>query len=44
MKLFNPKMKDMPGNYIQFMIDKPDFDFAKAKDRAKLKKKRNKSV
>jgi hypothetical protein len=37
MKLLNPKTKDLPGNYIKIMVDKPNLGFAKAKDWAKLK-------
>ena len=37
MKLLNPKTKDLPGNYVKIMVDKPNLGFAKAKDWAKLK-------
>ena len=40
----NPKMGDLPENHVKIMIDKPNLDFAKAKDRSKLKKKGNISV
>ena len=40
----NPKMGDLPENHVKITTDKPNFDFAKAKDRSKLKKKGNISV
>jgi len=44
MKLLNLKIKDLPGNFIQIIIDNPNLNYTKSKDRAKLKKKRNNSV
>jgi len=39
MKLLNQKMKDLLGNHIKIMTDKPKLYYAKAKDWAKLKAK-----
>jgi hypothetical protein len=39
MELLKPKIKDYPGKHIEFKIDNPNLDFAKAKDIAKQKAK-----
>ena len=37
MELLKPKIKDYPGKHIELKIDRPDLDFAEAKDIAKQK-------
>jgi len=39
MKFSKPKIKDYPGRIIELRSDKPDLDFAEAKDLAKQKAK-----
>lgn len=39
MELIKPKIKDYPGKHIALKIDRPDLDFAEAKDKAKQRAK-----
>jgi hypothetical protein len=39
MELIKPKIKNYPGKHIELKIDKPNLDFAEAKDLAKQKAK-----